>query len=262
MIEQVPEFVKVEFEEKKNKYCLCIPVINEGERIKGQLQRIKNHGIHKIIDIVICDGGSTDGSTEGEVLGDLGVNTLLIKKGPGKLSAQLRMGYWWALSRGYKGIITIDGNGKDSVESIPNFIEHLDKGFDMIQGSRYIKGGEALNTPFVRHLAVKLIHIPVISMAAGFKYTDTTNGFRGYSKKLLTHPQIQPFRHVFDTYELLAYLSVKAPKVGMRTIEIPVGRYYPTEGKVPTKISFLKGNISLIKILLSAALGRYNPTEE
>lgn len=262
MLEQIPEFEKVEFVERKSKYCLCIPVINEGDRIIGQLEKIANNGIDNLLDIIICDGGSTDGSTGHERLKKLKVNSLLIKKGPGKLSAQLRMGYWWALKRGYEGIITVDGNGKDSIETIPLFIEYLDKGFDMVQGSRYIKGGAAVNTPLARHLAVKFVHAPIISLASGFKYTDTTNGFRAYSRRFLTHPQVQPFRNVFDTYELLAYLSVKAPRIGMRTVEIPVTRSYPKNGKVPTKISFLRGNLGLIKILLKAAFGKYDAGEE
>jgi dolichol-phosphate mannosyltransferase len=172
------------------------------------------------------------------------------------------MGYWWALNRGYDGIVTIDGNGKDSVESIPLFIECLDKGFDMIQGSRYVKGGVAENTPFMRHMAVKLIHAPIISLASGFRYTDTTNGFRAYSRRFLTNLKVQPFRDLFDTYELLAYLSVKAPKLGMKTIEVPVRRSYPKKGRTPTKISFLKGNIGLIKILVKAAIGKYDALDE
>lgn len=258
MAKQVPEFDKVEFNSKENKYCLCIPVINEGDRIITQLEKIKNLGIDSIIDVILCDGGSTDGSTENERLKSLGVNTLLIKKGPGKLSAQLRMGYWWALNRGYDGIVTVDGNGKDSVESIPLFMEYLDKGYDMVQGSRYVKGGIAENTPIARHLAVKFIHAPVISFAAGYRYTDTTNGFRAYSRRFLTHQEVQPFRDIFDTYELLAYLSVKAPRIGMKTVEIPVCRSYPKKGKVPTKISFIKGNFLLFKILAKTVLGKYD----
>lgn len=262
MVEQVPKFEKVEFEGKKNRYCLCIPVINEGDRIIGQLEKINKNGIDDLIDVIVCDGGSTDGSTEHSRLIDLGVNSLLVKKGPGKLSAQLRMGYWWALERGYEGIVTVDGNGKDSADSIPLFIDCLDKGFDMVQGSRYVKGGVAENTPFIRHLAVKLIHAPIISISSGFKYTDTTNGFRAYSRKFLTNQQVQPFRDVFDTYELLAYLSVKAPRIGMKTVEVPVRRSYPKKGKTPTKISFLKGNLELIKILVKAALGRYDAVDK
>ena len=139
-IEGVPDFECEEYYKKKTKYCLCIPIINEGDRIKKELNRAKKAGIDKIVDIIICDAGSTDGSTKKELLTKLGVNTLLIKKGPGKQGAQLRMGIWWALKRGYEGIITIDGNNKDSIEDVPNFIRKLDEGYDFVQGSRYVKG--------------------------------------------------------------------------------------------------------------------------
>lgn len=259
---QIPKYKVDELDSKKTKYCLCIPVINEGEKIKYQLERIKKNGIDKEVDIIICDGGSTDGSLELDFLREMGVSVLLTKQDKGKLSAQLRMGYAYALERGYLGIITVDGNGKDNVEAVPNFIEELEAGYDMIQGSRYLPGGKAINTPKIRHIAVKLLHIPIISKAAGFKYTDTTNGYRGYSKKYLLDDRVQPFREIFDTYELLAYLSVRAPQLGLKTKEIPVERVYPPKGKVPTKISFIKGNYLLLKILWETLMGKYNPKEE
>lgn len=259
---QVPEFDVYEFSSIKTKYCLCIPVINEGEKILRQLERIRGYKINQITDVILCDGGSTDGSTEPSQLKQLDVNTLLVKKGPGKLSAQLRMGYYWALERGYEGIVTVDGNGKDSVESVPLFVQTLDEGYDLIQGSRYMEGGQAINTPWLRHIAVKLFHIPIISIAAGFRYTDTTNGFRGYSRRYLLHSEVQPFRDIFNTYELLAYLSVRAPRLGLNTIEVPVTRTYPAKGKPPTKISFLKGHGDLLRILFEVFWGKYNPKEE
>lgn len=258
----IPKHECIEIEEKKNKYCLCIPVINEGDRIREQLSKINESGLSSLVDIVICDGGSTDGSLDESFLKQCNVSVLLVKRDTGKLSAQLRMGYAYALDRGYEGIITIDGNNKDDVMGIPRFIEAMDKGYNMVQGSRFIKGGQAINTPLVRHLALKIIHAPFISLGAGYKYTDTTNGFRGYTKKLLLDKRVQPFRDVFNTYELLAYLSVRAPRLGYKTTEVPVTRQYPSDGKVPTKISFLKGNWLLMKILFSAVLGRYNPDEK
>ena len=126
----VPKFLSTEIEERKTKYCLCIPIINEGERIHKQLQRAQQHRIDKLVDIIICDGDSTDGSTDIIQLKILGVNTLLTKKDSGKQGAQLRMGFWFALARGYEGIITIDGNNKDSIESIPLFIEKLEQEFE------------------------------------------------------------------------------------------------------------------------------------
>lgn len=254
---QIPEYEIVEYRPKKTKYCICIPIINEGERILKQLDRLKPY-VDKI-DVIICDGGSTDGSTSRENLECRGVRSLLIKRGPGKLSSQLRMGYSYALIQEYDGIITVDGNGKDGVEAIPRFIQALEEGWDMVQGSRYLPGGQAINTPKMRHFAVKLIHIPVISQVGGFKYTDTTNGFRAYSKEILLDERVQPFRDLFDTYELLAYLSVRAPMLGYKTKEIPVSRSYPAQGKTPTKISFLKGNWKLVTILWDLILHRYDP---
>ena len=200
-------------------------------------------------DVVICDGGSTDGCTEESRLKSLKVNTLLVKQDTGKQGAQLRMGIWWALERGYNGVITIDGNNKDSIEDVPRFIEKLEEGYDFIQGSRFVGGGKA----------VKLIHAPIISMTANQRFTDTTNAYRAYSRRYLTDDRVQPLRDIFVTYELLAYLSVRATQIGMRACEVPVTRAYPKKGKIPTKISFFKGNSELMKILLKNARGEYNP---
>ena len=169
------------------------------------------------------------------------------------------MGFYWALSRGYEGIITIDGNNKDSIEDVKEFIKKLDEGYDFVQGSRFIPGGQAINTPLVRHMAVKFIHAPVISLTAHEKFTDTTNNFRAYSKRYLTHPMVQPFRNIFRGYELLAYLSTRASQLRLKTCEVPVTRAYPNSGKIPTKISPIKGNSRLMRILVENAAGRYNP---
>lgn len=258
----VPAFECNEFVEKTKEYVVLIPIINEGERIKHELERAKKANVSHYADIVICDGGSTDGCTDEEVLKSLDVNTLLVKQDVGKQGAQLRMGIWWALQRGYKGVITIDGNDKDSIEDVPYFIAKLIQGYDFVQGSRFVKGGKAINTPFIRTVSVKLLHAPVISMTAGQRFTDTTNAYRAYSARYLQDKRVDPLRDIFMTYELLAYLSVRATQIGMKACEIPVTRAYPKIGKTPTKISFFKGNSELLKILFRNARGAYQPEKE
>lgn len=224
--------------------CSSHPYYNEGDRIVKELQRAKKHNVSDYADIVICDGGSSDGCTKESRLRRLDFNTLLVKKDTSKQGVQLRMGIWWALQRGYKGVITIDGNSKDSIEDVPHFIEKLEEGYDLIQGSRFIKGGRAINTPFIRKMSVKLIHAPVISLTAHQRFTDTTSAYRAYSARYLTDERVQPLRDVFMTYELLAYLSVRATQIGMKACEIPVTRAYPKTGKAPTKISFLRETVN------------------
>jgi len=111
-----------------------------------------------------------------------------------------------------------------------------------------------------RPVAIKLLHAPVISLTAGYRFTDTTNAFRAHSKKYLTHPGVAPFRDVFVNQELLAYLSVRASQLGLRVCEIPVTRAYPKTGKTPTKISPIKGNALLLRILINNLFGRYRET--
>ena len=58
---QIPSFKIHEFSHKKTEYCLCIPIINEGQRLKQELKKMEKNKIYKIVDIIICDGGSSDG---------------------------------------------------------------------------------------------------------------------------------------------------------------------------------------------------------
>lgn len=255
---QVPTFETPLWLGRQYSWCIVIPVINEGERIKSLLSRMAALNIDGIADIIIVDGGSTDGSLGLESLQQEGVRGLLVKTGPGKLSAQLRCAYAFALDKGYKGVITIDGNDKDDPEAIPRFIEALKQGVDFVQASRFVAGGVAENTPISRDFAIRFIHAPMLSMSSGFRWTDTTQGFRAYSRKMLLDTRIAPFRDVFMTYELLAYLSYRVPKLGYRCLELPTIRRYP-KGEVPTKISSFKGNLSVLQVLFRACSGFYSP---
>lgn len=255
---QTPKSKITEFHEKKTEYCICIPVLNEGEKIKQQLQRLLPFA--KLADIIIADWGSTDGSTEKQFLKKMNIRTLLTLRSSGRQGTQLRMAFSYALKQGYKGIIQIDGNNKDGMKAVPNFIEALNRDFDYVQGSRFIKGGETVNTPPLRYLAIRFLASPILSIGAGFWYTDVTNGFRGYSRKYLTHPKVKPFRDIFVNYELNMYLTVRANQLGLKTKEIPVSRKY-SKGRIHTKISLLKGNYNFFLSQIKAMLGYYNPKD-
>lgn len=255
----VPAMTADTFAPKRQQYALIIPVINEGERIRRQLAQIAEGNHARRCDIIVADGGSTDGSLAPDILRAAGVRTLLTKTGPGKLSAQLRCAYAYALVEGYEGLITIDGNGKDSVESIPAFSAALDAGVDYAQASRFIPGGKGVNTPLLRLVAIRAIHAPVLSLAGRRWLTDTTQGYRSYSARYLLDPRVQPFRDVFMRYELLAYLTVRAGQLGYRVCEIPTTRAYPADEPIPTKIGGIKAYSDLISVLWKTLTGVFNP---
>jgi len=255
---QVPTFKVQHWHGRSKPWAVVIPVINEGNRIRQLLERMSAQLVSSQADILVMDGGSSDGSLATAMLAEHNVRALLVKTGAGKLSAQLRCAYAFAVEQGYEGIITIDGNDKDDPEAIPRFIDALQNGVDFVQASRFLPGGQAENTPKARNFAIRLIHAPLLSLSSGFHWTDTTQGFRAYSRRLLTDPRVAPFRDVFSNYELLAYLSHRVPRLGYRCLELPTIRRYPP-GKVPTKISFLRGNLTLLATLIKACLSVYDP---
>lgn len=256
-VDGVPDYSILEFNPRKTKFALVIPVINEGFRIIEQLRKIDEENLN--IDIVIADGGTTDESASFFKSGRSNLRTLLTKHGPGRLSAQLRMAFHYCTSQGYEAVITMDGNDKDGARGISRISAALEDGFDFVQGSRFRKGGLASNTPFLRYFAIRFIHAPLTSLAAGYWFTDTTNGFRGHRIQALESKEISIYRDVFEGYELLAYLPIRISRSGYRVCEVPVSRMYPKSQEIPTKIHGARSLLRILQILLRSAKGSFNP---
>ena len=256
---QLPAFETQVLAPKAQAHALVIPVLNEGARIRGQLRTLRD--LAPPVDVVIADGGSTDGALDTAFLRETGTRALLTRTGPGRLSAQLRMAYAWCLREGYRGIVTVDGNGKDGMEAVAGMVAMLETGHDYVQGSRYLPGGQAENTPLLRTLANRGIHAPLLSLAGRHRFTDTTNGFRAYSARYLTDPRVQPFREVFTNYELLFYLTVRAGQIGMKVGHLPVRRSYPRDAATPTKITGAGAQWAVLAQTIRAATGRFTPRD-
>src|SRR5678816_3111476 len=84
----VPAYDQHVMQEKRHKYCIAVFVINEGDRVRRQLAEMAS--LSDTVDIVVADGGSTDGSLALDSLDAFRLRALLVKRSPGKLSAQMR----------------------------------------------------------------------------------------------------------------------------------------------------------------------------
>jgi hypothetical protein len=102
----------------------------------------------------------------------------------------------------------------------------------------------------------------MLSLASFRRFTDTTNGFRAYTPKLLADPRIAVFRDILSGYELHYYLAVRAARLGYNVREIPVVRSYPPTGKTPTKIHGFRANFGILQTLAKVCLGGYNPAPQ
>jgi dolichol-phosphate mannosyltransferase len=253
---QVPEITVHKLQPRKTRYCIVVGVWNEGERITRQIERMQ--AIAAQTDIIVADGGSTDGATSLEAVTGK-VSALIIDKRRHGLSGQYQSAIAYAMAEGYDGVIMIDGNGKDGVEGVSHFVRELENGADLIQGSRFLPGGEYDNIPMVRYYGIRYVFNPVLNFFCRFRFTDGMNGFKGVSRRLIEHPGVQPFRDIFHYYSLQYYFNYRPAHLGLKVMEVPVSRKYPKTGQIPTKIHGLKAYYKILRELAKTCLGYYNP---
>ena len=74
-----------------------------------------------------------------EISGPMNIIQLKDKEG----LYQLRAAYFQAKEKGYKNIITIDGNGKDD-PVYKDILKKLSEGYDFVQCSRFLKEGKGV----------------------------------------------------------------------------------------------------------------------
>ncbi len=255
-IAELPKYHVDELRSKRGRFAVIVCVRDEGERLHQQLKRMAPHVLPDF-DVVISDAPSTDGSTDPARLQAALVSSLVSLVEPGGLSSSLRVAMAYALEAGYEGIVIMDGNNKDGPAALADFAAQLDAGMDYVQGSRFMPGGRAENTPWCRELLIRFVHAPFFSIICKRRFSDSTNGFRAFSRRLLLDARVASFRNVFDQYELPYYLAWAACRYRFKTAEIPVTRSYPIGKPIPTKISGAKGYWRMLKPMLMLLLRRY-----
>jgi dolichol-phosphate mannosyltransferase len=258
---ELPAFTTTELAEKKRDHCILVPVLNQGRILIDQLRRMQSQ-MH-LVDVIVCDGDSDDGSTDPDTLRECGVRTLLVTSELG-IGTATRMGLAYAVAQGYRGVVMIDGNGKDRVSTIADLVCALEDGFDMVQASRFVAGGTHENTPLERWLGIRLVCSPVLSLGSRFFWSDPTNTLKAMSRRYLLDPRLAPFRHVFRRFNMHFHLSRMAPRLGYRALEVPHARVYPASdrGRIfrteATRIRGLRPRLQLVWELLCEVAGRYD----
>ncbi len=239
-------FTKIKYD-----YFLIINVYNEGKRLHKFLSKIKKN---KKFGILIADSPSNDGSTEPEILSNYNVDILLSMSKRSDHTMTLLAVSEFLINKKFKGIIVVDGNGKDSPKFTDDFIFKLENGYDYIQGSRYLKKGMAINTPLTRNFLIRYFHAPLTSIACRKKFTDTTNGFRAISSKFLKENYNFMLKQNLKYYEFYFYTCFLACRKKYKICEIPVKREYDKNFLV-TKINSLNLYWQMLKPPLFQAIG-------
>jgi glycosyltransferase involved in cell wall biosynthesis len=114
----------------------------------------------------------------------------------------------------------------DDYTILPEMIIKAQEGYDVICGSRYMKGGKLIGGPFFKQLLSRMAGI-TLNLFTGIPTHDITNSFKLYKKEMIDSMTIESS----GGFEIGLEITAKAFLKGGKIVEIPCAWYDRTEGK-------------------------------
>ncbi len=165
---------------------IVIPTYNEIENIEVILAKV--FSLELGVDILIVDDNSPDKTyVKVQELIDTDIYKgqlhLVIRQNKEGLGKAYIEGFKWCLARDYAFIIEMDADLSHDPKYLPSFIENI-KEYDLVIGSRYVKGGGVVNWSLLR----KFISFGGSTYARtilGISIKDVTGGFKCFRREVL-----------------------------------------------------------------------------
>ncbi len=190
------------------KVLIIVPAYNESENIEKTIEDITNNTKQ---DYVIIDDCSKDDTYKICKENNYNVIHLPINYG---LTSGVQIGFKYALEHNYDAMIQFDGDGQHMAEYIDKMAQELEKGYDIIIGSRFV----IEKKPFsARMIGSRLISF-LIKITTRKKINDPTSGMRMFSKTVFDEFANQ--RNYPPEPDMLAYMLKKGKKIKEVQVEM------------------------------------------
>ena len=193
---------------------VIIPTYNERDNLPLITQRVRSAAPD--VDILIVDDNSPDGT--GDLADDFASNDeqifVLHREGKGGLCGAYVAGFQWGLERDYQVLCEMDADGSHAPEQLHLLLAEVDRGAELVIGSRYIPGGKVVNWPKKRWLLSKGGNI-YISLALGAGLSDMTAGYRAYRRSLIEALDLNELSPTLDTSSRSTWRGEQFVKVSM-----------------------------------------------
>ena len=193
------------------KVIITIPAYNEERTIANIIKETQQvmDKTHYPYQILVLNDGSTD---QTEIIAQqAGAIVYSNKKNLG-LAETFKHEMRRCLEQHADIIIHTDADGQYPSSYIPYLIQKIESGSDLVLGSRFEKG--KYSGSLTKKLG-NLAFAKVFSNLLNLKLTDTTTGFRAFTKEVAQLPLINNFTY---TQEQL----IRAGKAGLKISEIPI----------------------------------------
>jgi glycosyltransferase involved in cell wall biosynthesis len=183
---------------------VVVPTLNEAANLPHILPLLDGY------EVIVVDGGSTDGTLEAARLHAPGA-LLLTQDRRGKGNA-LACGIGAA---GREIVVTLDADGSARVDEIPRFVAALEAGADFAKGSRYLPGGGSSDFTWLRSAGNRFLG-SVVRLLFGTRFTDLCYGYNAFWTR-----HAQTLSIDCDGFEVETLLHLRALRAGLTVVEVP-----------------------------------------
>lgn len=243
-----------------NKIFIVIPAYNEEKNIVQLLTTIEKLSLTLIKKVILIDDGSCDKTQElarnfsGRIDMDIivhSVNMGIPKTFFDGLSAASRQ------ADGNDVITIAEADNTSNLQLIPEMINRLKNGSDIVIASRYIKGGSYKNFPVVRMIASMLVNRAVKLFTGIRNINDYTIFFRAYRAAVIKQALLKYNAQLITTKSFAANLEIllKFKDWAKNCSEVPLVYDYGLK-KGGSKMKKRKALLEYFVIILRKLLGK------
>jgi dolichol-phosphate mannosyltransferase len=223
-------------------FSVIIPAHNEQASIAVVIRALEQ-GLRYVHEIVVVDDHSTDKTAE--VVAGLSAEFKNLRLAQNFDSP----GFANALKTGFRNaetdiVIPVMADLCDDPHTINKMYEKAQEGFDIVCGSRYMKGGKKIGGPAIKSFCSRFVGVSLHSLI-GIPTRDISNSFKLYRRKILEEIDITS-----SGFEISAEIPLKAYFLGYKITEIPTTWLNRKEGK--SKFGIFKHGSRYLKLYLWA----------
>ena len=199
---------------------VIVPTYNERENIESLVTQLL--ALPTGVKVIVVDDNSPDDTGAiadrlvAESDGRVGV---IHRAGKLGLGTAYIAGFKQALSDGAGLICTLDADFSHNPRYIPGLVNKVGQGYDLVIGSRYVRGGGSSGCTFTRILLSWGANAFARTML-GLRAHDTTAGFRCYRREVLAGMDLDGIKA--SGYSFLIEMLYGVQRRGWKVGEVPI----------------------------------------
>ncbi len=202
------------------KTIIVMPVANEEKTMQEVIDKIMALPYDELYLYPVIDSYSKDRTEEiirnAEETYNGRVKCIFHEGSTGLISCYL-YGFTRALEDNAEFVIEMDGGGSHDPAELPQFIDNLEKGYDCVWGSRFVKGGSISNHPLYRRM-LSSGGTFLSNLILHTRLKDMTSGYEAFNADVLKQMDLGKFLSTGHMYQTEMRFYCK----DFNTIEVPI----------------------------------------